>query len=129
MEFEKQVSSLATFLGYETKKDHCRRLYNTIQNQEYHPAFYIDDLQRVAITFHSSKGLEFDQVIVFVSDYNLNNSQDIYNHYVAGTRAKSKLIMVYINEDRRSGKYLENINMICSDSNLKIEDVISIVDG
>ena len=129
VEFEKQVSSLATFLGYETKKDHCRRLYNTIQNQEYHPAFYIDDLQRVAITFHSSKGLEFDQVIVFVSDYNLNNSQDIYNHYVAVTRAKSKLIMVYINEDRRSGKYLENINMICSDSNLKIEDVISIVDG
>ena len=29
----------------------------------------------------------------------LMNEQDIYNHYVASTRAKSSLNMVYINED------------------------------
>lgn len=97
--FEKQIALMANYLGYETKADHCKRLYRTICDKRYHSAFKIDDLKRIAITFHSSKGLEFEQVIMFVSDYRLSSEQDIYNHYVAVTRAKSKLIMVYINDD------------------------------
>ena len=99
--FEKQIMLIAKYLGYETKANHCERLYRTICDKRYHSAFKIDDLKRIAITFHSSKGLEFEQVIMFVSDYRLSSEQDIYNHYVAATRAKSKLIMVYINDDWR----------------------------
>ena len=51
-------------------------------------------LDKISITFHSAKGLEFEQVILFVSDYKLKTPQDIYNHYVACTRAKTKLVMV-----------------------------------
>lgn len=71
--FEKQIVLLANYLGYETKSDHCKRLYRTICDKRYHSAFKIDDLKRIAITFHSSKGLEFEQVIMFVSDYRLSS--------------------------------------------------------
>lgn len=125
--FEKQIMSIADYLGYEAKSDHCERLYRTICDKRYHPAFNIDDLKRIAITFHSSKGLEFEQVILFVSDYKLSSEQDIYNYYVAVTRAKTKLIMVYINDARNAKQFAQNINEILAESNLKMSDVATIV--
>lgn len=125
--FEKQIALMANYLGYETKADHCKRLYRTICDKRYHSAFKIDDLKRIAITFHSSKGLEFEQVIMFVSDYRLSSEQDIYNHYVAVTRAKSKLIMVYINDDWNAKQFAKNINKILAESNLKMSDVTTVV--
>ena len=125
--FEKQIVLMANYLGYETKTDHCERLYRTICSKRYHPAFNIDDLKRIAITFHSSKGLEFEQVILFVSDYKLSSEQDIYNHYVAATRAKSKLIMVYINDDWNASQFAKNINKILAESNLIMSNVATVV--
>lgn len=119
--FEKQILLMANYFGYQTKTDHCERLYKTICDKRYHPAFNIDDLKRIAITFHSSKGLEFEQVIMFVSDYRLSSEQDIYNHYVAATRAKSKLIMVYINDDGNAKQFAKIINKILAESHLKNE--------
>ena len=126
--FSQQIELLANYLGYETKKNHCEKLYKTICDKKFHPAFKIDGLKRVAITFHSSKGLEFDQVILFVSDYKLSSKQDIYNHYVASTRAKSKLIMVYIDNDYNAKLFAKNINSILSESNLKMRDIATVVD-
>lgn len=126
--FEKQITLMANYLGYETKTNHCERLYKTICDKRYHPAFNIDELKRIAITFHSSKGLEFEQVILFVSDYRLSSEQDIYNHYVAATRAKSKLIMIYINDDWNARQFAKNINSILAESNLKMRDVVTVVD-
>ena len=125
--FEKQIVLIANYLGYEAKTDHCERLYRTICDKRYHPAFNIDDLKRIAITFHSSKGLEFEQVILFVSDYKLSSKQDIYNHYVAATRAKSKLIMVYINDDWNAGQFAKNIKKILAESNLTMSNVATVV--
>lgn len=125
--FSKQITIIANYLGYETKLEHCESLYQTICNEKYHPAFNIDELKRISITFHSSKGLEFEQVIVFVSDYRLSSEQDIYNHYVAATRAKSKLIMVYINNDGNAKQFAHNINRILAESNLKMKDVATVV--
>ena len=125
--FEKQIVLIANYLGYETRSEHCERLYKTICDKRYHSAFKIDDLKRIAITFHSSKGLEFEQVIMFVSDYRLSSEQDIYNHYVAATRAKSKLIMVYINGDWNAKQFAKNINRILAESNLKMSDVATVV--
>lgn len=124
--FEKQLVLMADYLGYETKADHCERLYRTICDKRYHSAFKVDDLKHIAITFHSSKGLEFEQVIMFVSDYRLSSEQDIYNHYVAATRAKSKLIMVYIHNDCNARKFAKNINGILAESNLKMSNVATV---
>ncbi len=125
--FCKQVETLAAYLGFETKKEHCTKLFETIINQKYHPAFDVDGLDRIAITFHSSKGLEFDQVILFVSDYKLSNEQEIYNHYVAVTRAKTKLIMVYLHDDYYSARFANNIKAILNESNLKMKDIATVV--
>lgn len=125
--FTKQIEIMADYFGYTTKPEHCQWLYTTISDTKYHPAFSVDRLQRIAITFHSSKGLEFDQVILFVSDYCLSNEQEIYNHYVAATRAKTKLIMVYIHGDWGAEQFVQNINRIMAESSLKITDVATIM--
>lgn len=125
--FKKKIEIMAQYLGYTTKPEHCQRLYNTITDTKYHPAFSVDRLQRIAITFHSSKGLEFDQVILFVSDYRLVKEQEIYNHYVAATRAKSQLIMVYIHGNCYAEQFVRNISRIMAESGLKIVDVATIV--
>lgn len=124
--FEKQIELMADYLGYKTKTDHCQKLYETICDKRYHSAFNIDDLKRIAITIHSSKGLEFEQVIMFVSDYRLSSEEDIYNHYVAVTRAKSKLIMVYIKGDKNANQFAGKINDILAESNLKMSNVVTI---
>ena len=125
--FVKNVELIAHYLGYDTKEDYCRRVYDTICDTRYHAAFNIDELKRIAITFHSSKGLEFEQVVLFVSDYRLAKNEDIYNHYVAVTRAKTKLILVCINNDWNAGQFEENINIILGKSGLKMKDVVTIV--
>ena len=125
--FVKQIGLMADYLGYDTKADHCQKVYETICDQRFHPAFNVDELKRIAITFHSSKGLEFEQVVLFVSDYRLANEEDIYNHYVAATRAKNKLILVYINNDWNAGKFRKNINQILEKSGLKMKDVATVV--
>ena len=125
--FAKQVELIADYLGYDTKEDHCRKVYETICDPKFHPAFNMDELKRIAITFHSSKGLEFEQVVLFVSDYRLASEEDIYNHYVAATRAKTKLILVYINNDWSAGQFAKNINKILEKSDLKMKDIATIV--
>ena len=49
------------------------------------------------------------------------------NHYVAATRAKTKLILVYVNGDWSAGQFAKNINNILGKSGLKMKDVATIV--
>lgn len=51
--FTKQIEIIAEYFGYETKPEHCQRLYTAISDTKYHSAFSVDRLQRIAITFHS----------------------------------------------------------------------------
>ena len=125
--FVKKVEMFANYLGYETQRSHCESLFETIRNPKYHASFKLDELNRIAITFHSSKGLEFEQVIIFASDYKLSNEQEIYNHYVATTRARSKLIIVYINGDSDAKQFADNINRILGSSNIKMRDIATVL--
>lgn len=126
--FIKGIKLIADYLGYNTKEEHCQKVYETICDSKFHPAFKMDELKRIAITFHSSKGLEFEQVILFVSDYRLASEADIYNHYVAATRAKEKLLLVYINDDRNAAQFARNAKQILGKSDLKMKDVATVVD-
>ena len=87
--FVKQVGLIADYLGYDTKEDHCQKVYETICDSKFHPAFNMDELKRIAITFHSSKGLEFEQVILFVSDYRLATETVKRDERTAGSAAKA----------------------------------------
>lgn len=48
----------------------------------------------------------------------------IYNHYVAVTRAKSKLIIVKLN-DFNANCFQDNLKKIFNESGLNIEDVVT----
>lgn len=117
------VSELATYLGYVTRTDHLRKLFQTIIDEKYHVAFETEKYQHIAITFHSSKGLEFEQVILFAEDYRLSDISSLCNHYVAVTRAKSKLIIVKLN-NYNANCFQTNLSKIFAKHNLRISDLL-----
>lgn len=125
--FVSSVISFAEYLGYETKIDHIKKLHDTVTDYRYHNA--LKDLQNsnVAFTFHSSKGLEFDQVIVFSSDYRLNNQESLYNHYVACSRAISKLIIVHFSGNCYSNAFIKNLHKIMNDRGVNINSLIRVI--
>lgn len=124
VEFSKAVNKIADYLGYETRVDHLKKLFKTISDESFHVAFEAEKYQHIAITFHSSKGLEFEQVIVFAGDYRLADMASIYNHYVAVTRAKTKLIIVKLN-DYNAKCFQSNLTKIFSSSGVDIGSVVS----
>lgn len=120
--------NIANYFGYTVKDEHVGAMINTIVRNEYHPAFHMNELNKVAITFHSSKGLEFEQVIVFANDYALDKQESIYNHYVAVTRAKSKLIIVLLKDmaEQLGMQYYQNLKKLFKNAGVEIRDVMTI---
>ena len=120
------VNELAEYLNCDTPKKHIMKLYETVVNDCYHAAFEPEKYDHISITFHSSKGLEFDQVIIFADDYTIKTMSDVYNHYVAATRAKDRLVIVDTNT-YNSNNLKENLNRIFAMSNLTLSDVVTVL--
>jgi DNA helicase IV len=112
-------------LGYDTRKDHLKKLYQTISDKNCHVAYEVDKYKHVAMNFHSVKGLEFEQVIAFAKDYKLSDMPSIYNHYVSVTRAKSKLVIVRLNNSS-SNCFKENLEKIFLNRGLKLENLVKL---
>ncbi len=123
-EFNQVVIKLCSQLGYGTRPEHLRKLYQTVTDAKYHVAFDADQYQNISITFHSSKGLEFEQVILFAQDYNLADSSSVFNHYVAVTRAKSKVVIVKLN-NFNANRFQDNLSRIFGQSDLRIKDLVT----
>lgn len=125
----KHTDMIASYLGYSTTQDHIRSMINTIMHDEYYPAFHMDDIPNVAITFHASKGLEYEQVIVFANDYTLSDETSIYNHYVAVTRAKERLIIVRLKDvnDWAGRQFCNNLTKIFGESKISPRDLMTVI--
>ncbi len=129
------VREIASYFGYNLIDKNIGQMIDTINDETYHPAFRMDELSHVAITFHASKGLEYDQVILFSDDYSLDESKPkesngICNHYVAATRAKSKLIIIALQDEGiiwKTEKFMKNLTQIFKKSNVDVADVLTIV--
>ncbi|WP_394022540.1 UvrD-helicase domain-containing protein [Anaerococcus martiniensis] len=126
-DFVSSVISLAEYLGYKTKIDHIKKLYDTVMDDRYHNALIDLQNRNVAFTFHSSKGLEFEQVIIFSSDYTLSNQESLYNHYVASSRAISKLIIVHFSGNCYSNAFIKNLHKIMNDRGVNINSLIRVI--
>lgn len=110
LQFKKLLVSIFSFyFRYVIKEVDISRIWNSVSDDIYTPAFEPEKYKYVSMTFHSSKGLEFDQVVIFSEDYPLTNDSSFYNHYVAVTRAKQKLIIVHDKTKRNSLSYFEKI--------------------
>lgn len=121
--FYSAVNDLAIYLGCVTKNEHIKKLFETVKNEKYYVAFELEKYQHIAITLHSSKGLEFDQVVIFAEDYYLSDVSSLCNHYVAVTRAKNKLIIVKLN-NIKANIFQMNLEKIFSESNVNLNDVL-----
>ena len=63
-------------------------------------------------------------MILFTSDYDLTNEVDIYNHYVAVTRAKEKVVIIHLS-DSKAKKFEKSLSEIFNISKLHIEDLVT----
>lgn len=125
------MENIASSLGYVTELKHIELLRKTVSEKRQSTlAFRMNELPHVATTVHSSKGLEYDQVIIFANDYDLDNENDVYNHYVAVTRAISKLIIIILKDDvqqHRGKQFCSKLNKRFSNQNVDLQDIMTIV--
>lgn len=91
-----KLNEIADFYEILCNKDHTKLLIQTIMDSSNKVAFYNVGKNNQSMTLHSSKGKEFEQVIIFADDFeNVEQSEETLNLlYVAITRAKQKLIIL-----------------------------------
>ncbi|MCL2051809.1 MAG: ATP-dependent helicase [Lachnospiraceae bacterium] len=93
----KLISQLFGYVSADTSDENVSKLFETINDEKYIVSVSMDLPLHCTMTIHKSKGLEFDQAVIFLEDYAHYGKVEpshINNHYVACTRAKSKLIIV-----------------------------------
>lgn len=92
-----KISEFFNCTSQDVNKSNINKLFKTVNDDQYIISLNMYLPLHCAMTIHKSKGLEFDQAIIFLEDYGHNGrveNSDINNHYVACTRARSKLIIV-----------------------------------
>lgn len=100
-EFEKQCRELYKYLtdsiDEEKYNEEIEKLLETISDQKYVSTYNQQQYKHIITTIHSSKGLQYDQVIILADDYFYRNKFDEQLHYVAVSRAKEKLLILFNN--------------------------------
>lgn len=123
-EIEKVLQDFFAILEIPLKGlDEINSFIATVTDNQYDNAYNGKDYKHKIMTIHSSKGLEFDQVIIFADEFKIFWNKDKNEHYVATTRAKEKLIVI-MNDDRYLN-YLKDLVKKCGLQN--IERIISII--
>lgn len=100
-----QINALFNILDYKLSNSKFEKLFETINNDIYGSWYNLANIQNVSMTLHTSKGLEFDQVILLAKDFSLNSQENRNLHYVGITRAKEKMIIIF--EKNYSKQYLD----------------------
>ncbi|NIK11755.1 ATP-dependent helicase [Alkalibacillus almallahensis] len=112
------LDELSNMLQINFEEEELGPFVSVILTDEYDVAFNGQENINKVMTLHSSKGLEFQQVLIFASDFKLFQDRDLNEHYVASTRGKEKLIIMlndnYINylEVIQSRLQLESLNQL-----------------
>lgn len=99
------INALFSILDYKLSNGKLEKLFETINDGIYGNWYNLENIKNVSMTLHTSKGLEFDQVILLAKDFNLNTQENRNLHYVGITRAKEKMIIIF--EKNYSKEYLD----------------------
>jgi hypothetical protein len=124
-EFFNFTKELFKYLKCCSRDEHIDLLFDTINDSSMQVAFQVEKYNHLSMTLHSSKGLEFDQVIVFAEDYRLNELSGLNNHYVATTRAKEKLIIVRT-QCGNANNFATKIQEIINRNGASLADIVSV---
>lgn len=121
-EIEQVLIKIFEFLSLEFNEgNEINAFIEAVTNIKYENSFNGKTYLHKIITVHSAKGLEFEQVIMFASDFKIYSRKHEHEHYVSVTRAKSKLIINL--DDIYYKKYIDNM---CSSLRLDVSNVIMI---
>lgn len=96
--FEESCIKLYGYLGYsedlDKNKNEISILYGIVNDEKYIPTYNQDRYKLTSGTVHSSKGLEFEQVIINAQDYDLSREGIKFLHYVAISRPEERLLII-----------------------------------
>ncbi len=132
-EFINKCIELYKYLQYESSEKierECNILYSVVCDPLYEATYNSQKYKHIISTIHASKGLEYKQVIIQASDYNLNIDEDKDLHYVAVSRPQNRLLIV-IDYNTYNGKnYIREISRDVNKTNLlgykiSLSDVIT----
>lgn len=133
--YEKKCIKLYQYLGNSEGMDKIKReirvLYDVVNDKKYLPTYNQDRYKLTSGTIHSSKGLEFEQVIINAQDYDMSREGIIFLHYVAITRSEERLLIIGQNSfmDRYTG-YINNVITKTQELGIQVDvkKVIKIID-
>lgn len=96
--FEVKCTELYEFLGYSEDTDKIKNeiatLYEVINDDKYIPTYNQEKYKLTTGTIHSSKGLEFEQVIINAQDFDFSREGIKFLHYVAVSRPEERLLII-----------------------------------
>ncbi|WP_307449058.1 UvrD-helicase domain-containing protein [Paenibacillus sp. V4I3] len=107
--FEKNCIEFYSYLGFTEDnvkiKKEIKVLFEVVNNEKYISTYNQERHKLTTGTIHSSKGLEFEQVIINAQDFDLTREGIIYLHYVAISRPEERLLILAQNAifDRYKG--------------------------
>jgi superfamily I DNA/RNA helicase len=86
---------ILNLLGFSELKSQICETYNLLSQLEETKNFFQNRDKHVTMTIHSSKGLEFDNVILRAGDLYHNGEFQRTNYYVSMTRAKKRVFVIF----------------------------------
>lgn len=135
-DFHNNCVDIYNYLGYidseETIKKEIKLLFEVVNDSKLEPTYNQDSYKHTSGTIHSSKGLEFKQVIINAQNYDFSRADILFLHYVAVTRPEEKLLILAENNwvYRRYKGYIDNAIALTQalGFDLSINEVIKIVE-
>lgn len=121
--YKEVVCDIVKLFKLDFNEELYLKLKETINDDIFHYAFNINQYQNVVMTIHAAKGLEYDQVVLLADDFNFDNSENRELHYVASTRAKSKLIIIAYN-DCNSNKFWRYLRTRAETEGVELDKII-----
>lgn len=121
-EIEQILIKIFGFLSIEFNEiNEINSFIEAVTNNKYENSFNGKTYLHKILTVHSSKGLEFEQVVMYASDFKIYRQEHEHEHYVSTTRAKSKLVISL--NDIYYKRYISNM---CSSLGIDIANIIMI---
>ncbi len=130
---EKLYRYILEFYDEDKMKYEIQKLRETIEDTQYEKSFNIELYERIVTTIHSSKGLQYSQVIINSENFIYNNKlSKLQLHYVAITRPEERLLVLFKQNRKNAEVYYRAINekvknIVVEDIQQKVQDVIEMV--
>ncbi|WP_180109437.1 MULTISPECIES: UvrD-helicase domain-containing protein [unclassified Acinetobacter] len=94
-ENDDNLDEVFSLIGFYELKDKIYETYRSLEQLVETKNFFQNTNKHVTMTIHSSKGLEFDNVILRVDDLYHNDNFQKTNYYVSMTRAKKRVFVIF----------------------------------